>query len=127
MTPDDRRYAKSHEWIKVEGDVAFVGISDHAQQALGDITYVELPNVDEAYNRGGEFGVIESVKAASDLYVPVAGAVAETNDALDTTPELVNQDPYGEGWMIKLKDFDADQIEDLMDADAYDDMLEQEE
>jgi len=125
MTPDDRKYAKSHEWVKMDGDVVAIGITDHAQEQLGDITYVELPQVGTALEADGEFGVIESVKAASDLYAPVTGEVSEINGELDGTPELVNQDPYGQGWIIKLKNCDAAQLDKLLDAAAYDAAVEQ--
>ena len=118
-TPDDRRYTKSHEWVMLDGDIAVVGISDYAQESLGDITYVELPTVGAACTQGGEFGVIESVKAASDLYAPVDGEICEVNGKLDDSPETVNQDPYGAGWIIKLKGVEASQLEGLMDAAAY--------
>ena len=102
--PADLRYAKSHEWLKVAADgTATVGISDYAQNSLGDITFVQVPKVGTVLRAGETFGVVESVKAASDVYAPVAGTVVEVNKALDTNPEKVNQSPYGEGWMLKLK------------------------
>src|ERR1022692_2655784 len=102
--PADLRYAKSHEWLKVAGDgTATVGISDYAQNSLGDITYVQMPKVGAILKAGETFGVVESVKAASDLYAPVAGTVVATNPALETAPETVNKSPYGDGWMMKLK------------------------
>jgi glycine cleavage system H protein len=119
MTPDDRKYAKTHEWVKIEGDTATVGITDHAQEALGDITFVELPAVGDALTQGGECGVIESVKAASDIYAPVGGEVAEVNTELENAPELINQDPYGNGWVLKLKNVDATQPDGLMAASDY--------
>ena len=119
MTPNDRKYAKTHEWIRIEGDLAVIGISDHAQQALGDITFVELPTVGKQVEQGASCGVIESVKAASDLYAPVAGEVAEVNHGLDTAPELINEDPYGKGWILKLKKYAAAQLSGLLDAAAY--------
>ncbi|MCF3649478.1 glycine cleavage system protein GcvH [Synoicihabitans lomoniglobus] len=119
-TPADRKYAKSHEWVFEAGDgVVAVGISDYAQDSLGDITYVQLPNVGDALAVGEVFGVVESVKAASDLYAPVSGEVVAVNDALDSTPENVNQDPYGEGWIMKLKLADAADLDGLLDADGY--------
>ena len=123
-SPNDRRYAKTHEWVKVEGDLAIVGISDHAQDALGDITFVEMPAVGASVKQGGEFGVVESVKAASDLYSPVGGQVAEVNGALSTRPELLNTDPYNSGWVIKVTGFAPAEVEALMDAAAYDSFLE---
>lgn len=125
MTPDDRKYTKTHEWIKVEGDMAIVGITDHAQEALGDITFVELPAVGQAVEQGGECGVIESVKAASDMYAPIAGEVAETNSELDDKPEIVNNDPYEKGWIFKLKNFSEKQMKSLMDATEYEATLEE--
>jgi glycine cleavage system H protein len=120
MTPTDRKYAKSHEWIKVEGNLAVIGITDHAQHALGDITFVELPAVGKKIDQGASCGVIESVKAASDIYAPVSGEVAEVNRALESAPEKINGDAYGAGWILKLKGFDAAQLGGLMDAAAYD-------
>ncbi|MDA0990379.1 MAG: glycine cleavage system protein GcvH [Verrucomicrobia bacterium] len=124
MTPDDRRYTKTHEWIKLEGNEVVIGISDHAQEALGDITFVELPAVGSTFAGGDEFGVIESVKAASDLYTPLAGEVVAINEALENSPEQINQDPYGGGWMIRLANVDAGEFKSLMDADDYEGLLE---
>lgn len=118
--PADLRYAKSHEWLKLNADgTAVVGISDYAQSSLGDITYVQLPAVGAELSAGDGFGVVESVKAASDIYAPVAGTVVEVNTALDATPETVNQDPYGAGWLIKLKVANPADAESLLDAAAY--------
>ena len=118
--PSDLRYAKSHEWLKPAGDgTALVGITDYAQGSLGDITYVQLPKVGTAFTAGQTFGVVESVKAASDLYLPVAGTVLEVNNALDSAPETVNQDPYAGGWILKIKLADAASVSTLLDADAY--------
>jgi len=125
MTPDDRKYAKTHEWIKIEGDTATVGITDHAQEALGDITYVELPDVGNAVEQGGECCVIESVKAASDILAPVSGEIAEVNGELEDKPEAVNQDPYGNGWFFKLAKFDPAQADSLLDASGYESTLDQ--
>ena len=119
MTPKDRKYAESHEWVKVEGDTAIVGISDYAQHELGDITFVEVPRLGEAFEKGDECAVVESVKAASDIYAPVSGTVVDVNDALADSPESVNDDPYDAGWIFKLKDVNADEIESLMDAADY--------
>ncbi len=124
MSRNDRKQTKTHEWVVVEGDLAVVGISDYAQQALGDITFIELPSVGDHLEQGAEFGVVESVKAASDLYAPVSGDVAEVNATLDAGPELVNQDPYGEGWLIKLSNFDAAQLDSLLDIDEYNAQLD---
>jgi glycine cleavage system H protein len=116
-TPAELQYTKSHEWIKIEGDQATVGISDYAQDALGDVVYVELPEVGAEYEAGAAFGAVESVKAASDLYLPVAGAIAERNETLLSSPELLNSDPYGEGWLVKIKV--AEGVGALMSAEAY--------
>lgn len=118
--PTELRYAKSHEWLKLEADgTALIGISDYAQSSLGDITYVQLPAVGAELAAGDAFGVVESVKAASDIYAPVAGTVVEVNSALDATPEVVNQDPYGAGWLMKLKVANAADAEALLDAAGY--------
>lgn len=118
--PADLRYAKSHEWLKLESDGSVtVGITDYAQNSLGDITYVQLPKVGAALKAGETFGVVESVKAASDLYMPVAGTVVAVNGALDSAPETVNRAPYGEGWMLRLKPVEAGAGAGLMDAAAY--------
>jgi glycine cleavage system H protein len=118
--PVELRYAKSHEWLKLEADgTATIGISDYAQNSLGDITYVQLPALGSHMDAGASFGVVESVKAASDVYVPVAGTVLAINSTLDTTPEVVNQDPYVAGWLIKLKLTNPAEIEDMLDATAY--------
>lgn len=118
--PTSLRYAKTHEWIRLEGDgTATVGITDHAQDAMGDLVYVQLPEVGEVKTAGDETGVVESVKAASDIYSPVDGEIIEVNTQLEDTPELVNEDPYDRGWLFKLKVNDAQQVEDLMTADQY--------
>lgn len=115
--PKDLQYAKSHEWVRVEGDIATVGITDHAQKALGDITYAECPQVDDCVEAGKECGSIESVKAASDIFSPVSGTVTEVNGELEDAPETVNGDPYGAGWLFKVKL--SAPVEGLLDADAY--------
>jgi glycine cleavage system H protein len=118
--PADLRYAKSHEWLRPESDgTVTVGISDYAQNSLGDITYVQVPKVGAVFKAGETFGVVESVKAASDLYAPVAGTVVAVNGALDGTPETVNRSPYTEGWMLKLKPADPASLQTLLDATAY--------
>ncbi len=117
--PTDLKYAKSDEWIRVEGDTATVGISDFAQNELSDVVYVDMPSVGDAFTAGQSFGSVESVKAASEIYLPVAGTVTAVNDALATKPELINQDPYGEGWIAKIKVTDAGALADLMAAAAY--------
>jgi glycine cleavage system H protein len=127
MVAKDRKYAESHEWVKIDGDLAVVGISDHAQESLGDITFVELPSVGAAVQKGKECGVIESVKAASDLYSPVSGEVAEVNGELESAPEKINGSPHEEGWLFKVRNVDAAELESLMDAAAYADFLEKNE
>lgn len=118
-TPADLKYAKSDEWVRVEGDTATLGISDYAQDALNDIVYVELPAVGTSVAKGDSFGSVESVKAASDLYSPVSGTVTEVNSGLEDNPELINADPFGKGWIVKLKLDGSADTADLMDADAY--------
>ena len=117
--PTDVKYTKEHEWIRVEGDIAYVGITDYAQEQLGDIVFVDIPTVDETLAAGETFGTIEVVKTISDLFVPVAGTILEQNEALADQPELVNQDPYGEGWIIKIKPADDANFDELLDAEAY--------
>ena len=122
--PAELRYAKSHEWVKLAEDgTATVGITDYAQNSLGDITYVQLPKVGATLKAGGTFGVVESVKAASDLYAPIGGTVVEVNSALDNAPETVNTAPYGDGWILKLKVSNAADADRLMDADTYEKQL----
>jgi len=118
-TPFELRYASSHEWARQEDDIVVVGITDHAQDALGDVVYVELPELDEVVGAGDEAGVIESVKAASDIYAPVGGTIVELNELLEDAPELVNEDPYGEGWLFKIEAEDVSDLDELLDADAY--------
>jgi glycine cleavage system H protein len=111
-------YSESHEYVKVEGNIGYIGISDYAQHALGNVVYVDMPDVDDEIEAGEEFGAVESVKAASDLFAPVSGTVIEVNDALDDQPELINQDPY-ENWIVKVELSDKSQLDNLMDAKAY--------
>lgn len=117
--PDDLRFTKDHEWLRIEGDEAVVGITEYAASELGDVVFVELPSAGKSFTRAQTFGVIESVKTASDLYAPVAGEVIEVNAALADKPELVNDDPYGAGWMIRMRMEAADGADDLLDAAAY--------
>ena len=117
--PQNLKYAKSHEWVRVEGDTAVVGISDHAQHELTDIVYVELPPVGDRVEFGKECAVVESVKAASDIYAPVTGDIVEVNEELSRTPELVNQDPYGKGWMFKVKMSDLPELGELLSPNDY--------
>jgi glycine cleavage system H protein len=127
MVPVDRKYTKTHEWVKIEGKLAIVGITDHAQDSLGDITFVDLPKTGTQVRGGGECAVIESVKAAGDLYAPVGGKISEVNEMLETTPEKINSDPYGEGWVIKIENFNAADLNNLLDAAGYEKFLETEE
>ena len=123
--PGDLKFHKSHEWVRVEGNgKATIGISDHAQGLLGDLVYVELPNVGDRIEAGNACAVVESVKAASDVYAPVSGKVVEVNAALADKPETINEDAYGEGWMFVVDLEDADQLNDLLDADGYAEQLE---
>ena len=117
--PDDVRYAESHEWARSGGDGVKVGISDYAQDQLGDIVFVELPEVGDTLGKGEEFGTVESVKAVSELYMPVAGEVVAINDTLEDAPEKVNNTPYGDGWMIEIKAENPSELDDLMDNNAY--------
>jgi glycine cleavage system H protein len=117
--PDDVRYAESHEWAKTEGDRVKVGISDYAQDQLGDIVFVELPDVGESFEKGAEFGTVESVKAVSELYMPVGGEIVAVNTALEDSPEFVNNAPFSDGWMIEVKPEDQAEVESLMTKDAY--------
>jgi glycine cleavage system H protein len=126
LTPDDRKFTRTHEWARREGDLAVVGISDHAQQSLGDITFIELPVLGKKVTKGESCSVIESVKAASDIYSPVSGQIAEVNKFLETHPETVNADPYGNAWLFKIKDVDTADMADLMNAAAYDAFVESE-
>lgn len=124
--PAELRYVSSHEWIRLEDDgTAYVGISEHAQEAMGDLVYVELPEVGVKFAQGDESGVVESVKAASDIYSPVAGEVVATNERLEDEPELVNSDCYGDGWLYQLKVDDANDVDALLTADAYATELEE--
>ena len=125
MHPDDLRYSKTHEWIR-PGDPAIVGITHHAQDELGDLVYVELPDVGRALGAGERFGSVESVKTVSDLYAPASGEVAEVNTALADHPEMVNSSPYGEGWMLKLRLSAPAELDTLMDAQAYEESIGQE-
>ncbi len=126
-TPTELRYASSHEWARLEDGVVVVGISDFAQESLGDVVYVELPEVGQELQAGAEAGVIESVKAAADIYSPVSGKVIAANEILNAAPERVNQDPYGDGWFFKAAPTDAAELDELLDADAYREHCESEE
>lgn len=117
--PSELKYTKDHEWIKIKGDIATIGITDFAQSELGDIVYVDVETLDETVDRDEVFGSVEAVKTVSDLFMPLTGEVVEFNDDLESNPEKVNTDPYGEGWMIKIKISDSSEIDTLIDADAY--------
>jgi glycine cleavage system H protein len=121
--PDDRRYTKEHEWIKMDGDVATVGITEFAQSELGDVTYIEAPAVGAQLAKGDAFGVVESVKAVSDVYAPVGGEVVEVNSALANAPETVNASPYDDAWMIKLRVANPAELDDLLDAAGYEQVV----
>lgn len=121
--PGDRRFTKDHEWARTEGELVRVGITDYAQDALGDVVFVELPAVGASFEAGEEFGTVESVKAVSELFMPVGGEVVAVNEALADAPEKVNQDPYNEGWMLQIKPADASAVDALMDQAAYLEML----
>ena len=123
MVPTDLHYTRDHEWVRVDGDEATVGITAYAADQLGDIVFVELPDIGRAFDQFATFGVVESVKAVSDLFAPVGGEVVETNAALTGQPELVNGDPYEGGWMVRLRLADAAQLDELLDADAYDALI----
>ncbi len=121
--PPGFKYSKEHEWVSTEESLATVGITDHAQEQLGEIVYIELPAIGEKVSKDDPFGVVESVKAVSDLYAPVSGTVVEVNEDLPESPEVVNEDPYGDGWLIKVKVSDPSDLDDLMDSAEYEEMV----
>ncbi|HWO42485.1 MAG TPA: glycine cleavage system protein GcvH [Candidatus Eisenbacteria bacterium] len=123
--PEGLKYSKEHEWVLVEGNIATIGITEYAQEELGDIVYVELPEVGEKIVKDDPFGAVESVKAVSDVYAPVSGTVLEVNDALPDSPETINEDAYGDGWMIRVEMSDMDDLKDLMTAEEYAEYIEQ--
>jgi glycine cleavage system H protein len=124
--PEDLKYSKEHEWVLVEGSVATVGITDYAQDQLGDIVFVELPAIGDKVSKEDAFGVVESVKAVSDIYAPVTGKVLEVNDDLPENPEMINEDPYGDGWIIKIDMSDHEELHDLMTATEYEEYVAEE-
>ncbi|MBE7415935.1 MAG: glycine cleavage system protein GcvH [Thermodesulfobacteriota bacterium] len=124
--PKDLKYTKEHEWVKVEGKIATIGITDYAQDSLGDVVYVELPPEGGSVTKHEPFGVVESVKAVSDLYSPVSGSVTEVNDAIIDSPEAINEDPYGDAWMIKVEIAGQSELDDLLTADEYQKFIEEE-
>ena len=121
--PTDLKYTKDHEWIRIDGDVATIGITDFAQGELGDIVYVEVETVDEELDAEEVFGTVEAVKTVSDLFMPIAGEVLEFNESLESSPEKVNEDPYGEGWMIKVKIADSSAVASLLEAGQYEELI----
>lgn len=121
--PENLKYTKEHEWVKVDGDQAIVGITEYAQGELGDIVFVEIETVGETLDKEETFGTVEAVKTVSDLFMPVGGEITEKNEALDDAPETINKDPYGEGWMVKMKIGDVAELDDLLDAAAYKDLI----
>ena len=121
--PSELKYTKDHEWVRIEGDLATIGITDFAQSELGDIVYVEVETLDETLDQEEVFGTVEAVKTVSDLFLPLTGEITEFNETLEDDPELVNTDPYGAGWMIKMKFTDASQIEGLLSAEAYKELI----
>jgi glycine cleavage system H protein len=123
--PENLKYTKEHEWVKMDGDMAVVGITDYAQGELGDVVFVEIETVGETLEKDETFGTVEAVKTVSDLFMPLSGEVAEKNDALDDDPESINKDPYGDGWMIKIKASDLSELDGLLDAEAYKGLVEE--
>ena len=121
--PSELKYSKEHEWVKVEGNTVTIGITEYAQGDLGDIVFVELPEVDDEINEGDTFGSVESVKTVSELYAPVSGKVVESNEELEDSPELVNESPYEKAWMVKVELSDESQLDDLLSADQYKEMI----
>jgi glycine cleavage system H protein len=124
--PDELKYTEEHEWVSIEGDIATIGISDFAQNQLGDIVFVELPEVGEELEAGKPFGVVESVKAVSDLFAPLSGEVIDVNEELNDTPELINTSAYEDGWVVKLRLSNPEELDELMDADAYQELVNEE-
>ena len=125
--PEDLHYSKDHEWIRVEGDVGTIGITDHAQNSLGDVVYVELPKAGESFEAHESFGSVESVKAVSEIFTPVGGEITEVNESLQDEPEKVNTDPYGEGWMIRIRMKNSGEVDSLLNAAEYEDFTKAEE
>lgn len=121
--PEDLKFTKDHEWIKIEGETAIIGITDYAQGELGDIVFVEIETIDEDLAKEDVFGTIEAVKTVSDLFMPVSGKVIEMNAKLEETPDLVNKDPYGDGWLVKIELSDSSEVLDLLDAAAYEELI----
>lgn len=124
--PSGLKYSKEHEWVVTEGSVATIGITDHAQDQLGEIVYIELPAVGEKISKDDPFGVVESVKAVSDIYAPISGTIVEVNEDLPESPEIVNEDPYGDGWLVKVKFSDTTDFDDLLDNEEYEELIAKE-
>jgi glycine cleavage system H protein len=124
--PDELKYTEEHEWVSIEGDIATIGISDFAQNQLGDVVFVELPEVGDELEAGKPFGVVESVKAVSDLFAPLSGEVIDVNEELNDTPELINTSAYEDGWIVKLRLSNPEELDELMDADAYQELVNEE-
>jgi glycine cleavage system H protein len=125
--PSELKFLSTHEWVEINGDVATIGVSDHAQELLGDLVFVELPEVGSSVSAGDSIAVIESVKAASDTYAPVSGEIIEVNEELEDSPERINDDPYGDGWMYRIQMEDSGEVGDLLNADAYTDSIAEDE
>ena len=121
--PNDLKYTKEHEWVRIDGDILTVGITDHAQSELGDIIFIEFPELNKLISKDEPFGTIEAVKTVADLFAPVTGKILEINEALEDRPELVNSDTYGEGWIVKITDIDYSQFDDLLDSEKYKEMI----
>ena len=117
--PEELKYSKDHEWAKVDGDIVTVGIDDYAQDQLGEVVFVEVPEVGDTFGKGDEFGTVESVKAVSEIYLPVSGEIVEVNEGLEDAPELVNNSPYADGWIVKVKAEDLSELDDMLDKAAY--------
>jgi glycine cleavage system H protein len=124
--PEELKYTDEHEWARIEDDLVVIGITDYAQDALGEIVYIELPSEGDEITKGDSFGGVESTKSVSDLYAPVSGEVVEVNESLLDSPETINEDPYGDGWLIKVKIHDSDEFDDLMDNEQYSEFIEKE-
>jgi glycine cleavage system H protein len=127
VNPEDLHYSKSHEWVRIDGDIGTIGITSHAQKELGEIVYLELPEPGHLYDAEAEFGTVESVKAVSELYTPLSGEVVEVNKSAVAEPGIVNDDPYGDGWLIKLKLSSDEEVKRLLSAEAYDEYIQSEE
>ena len=121
--PQNLKYTKEHEWVKIDGDLLIVGITDHAQSELGDIIFIEFPDLSQVISKDDPFGTIEAVKTVADLFAPVSGKIIEINQDLEDNPELVNSDPYGEGWIVKITDFDKYQLDSLLDSNNYEEII----